>query len=57
MSLGGDAVQAEVAPGLRARGFINFKWGVGNDIVLFNSCHVPHEKNVCSSGHLYKFHS
>lgn len=52
MSLGGDAVQAEVAPGLRARGFINFKWGVGNDIVLFNSCHVPHEKNVCSSGHL-----
>ena len=40
---GGDAV----APGLR-RGFINFKWGVGTDIILFNSFHVPREKNVCS---------
>eukprot|EP00026_Physarum_polycephalum_P003933 Phypoly_transcript_03950.p1 GENE.Phypoly_transcript_03950~~Phypoly_transcript_03950.p1 ORF type:complete len:756 (+),score=109.87 Phypoly_transcript_03950:25-2292(+) len=42
----GDTVQPEVAHGLKAKRFINFKWGVGNDIVLFNSTHGPHEKNI-----------
>lgn len=40
-----EDVEVIQVPALKPRKFINFKWGVGNDLVLFNSRHLTPSKN------------